>query len=90
MMQDIAGAGQENSQLSMSSHAISKISRRDLKDVIGHESSALDSSMMQKRTVTEESSSSQLTNQKVTSNIDSIYGFYKKKGKGDDDDETEN
>ena len=62
----------------------SHISRRDLKGIIGNESSAFESSV-----TSNNASRSQVSNNKVTSNIDSIYGFYKKKGAGDDDEMEE-
>ena len=64
-------------------NSVSNISRRDLKGIA--ESSAIDSSMV---TNNVRGVDSQISNTKLSSNIDSIYGFYKKKDE-DGDDEME-
>lgn len=82
MAMDGTGVRSETSgsQNSSNLHSVSHFSRRDLKGVV--ESSHLDSSS---KHGTGESSQYSIGNSKLTSNIDSIYGFYKKKGVDGDD-----
>mgnify|MGYP006127834359 CR=1 FL=1 len=82
-MENMEGRGMRSestgSQNSSNLHSVSHFSRRDLKGVV--ESSHMDSS----KNGTGESSQYSIGNSKLTSNIDSIYGFYKKKGVDGDD-----
>jgi len=70
---------------SVGANSVSNISRRDLKGVIGDSSHLESSAISNLRGQTGEEIHS-----KVTSNIDSIYGFYKKKGEEDDDEDSAN
>lgn len=95
MMNQLSGSAECSANESSQPMSVNSLSRKDLKAIVGNENSNFESSLGPHSRVAGDSTS-QLSNHssKMTSNIDSIYGFYKKKGADDDDvdndDDTQN